>query len=120
MRRLALIRRFWPYVLEYKGKMIIGIVLMVSMVFMDLVQPLPLKILFDNVIGNHELPGILQPVYNAVGSRPLNLLLLVTSSVILLALIDGGITYLGQSRVTNLGQRVVFDMRRDLYSHMQR
>src|SRR5713226_5721064 len=114
---MTLIRRFWPYVMRYKGRAISGIFLMILMVLMDLAQPLPLKILFDNVFGNHPVPDILQPIYTAIGSQPFNLLLLVSAAIVGIAVTDGLVSYLGESRVTNLGQRVVFNMRRDLYAH---
>ncbi len=100
--------------------MVVGVLFMVLMVIMDLVQPLPLKILFDNVFGNRPIPGILQPIYSAIGGRPFNLLILVGVSIVAIAAIDGFVSYLGQNRVTNLGQKVVFNMRRDLYAHIQR
>ena len=96
-----------------------GIFLMVLMVVMDLAQPLPLKLLFDYVIGNQPIPGILQPIYRAIGGTVFNLLVLTSGLVISIAAIDGLVSYWGQSRVTNIGQRVVFDMRRDLYAHLQ-
>lgn len=116
---MDLVRRFGPYVMKYKPRLVIGVFLMVFMVVMDLVQPLPLKILFDNVFGSRPLPGILTPIYSAIGERPFNLLLFVGAAVVAIASIDGFVSYLGQSRITNLGQRVVFNMRRDLYAHMQ-
>lgn len=119
LKQVDLARRFWPYVMEYRRQMVIGVLLMVLMVIMDLVQPLPLKILFDYVIGNQPLPSILQPIYSAIGGQRFNLLVLVGALVITIAATDGSVSYLGQSRVTNLGQRVVFNMRRDLYAHLQ-
>lgn len=119
MKQLDLARRFLPYVMQYWRQMIAGIGLMVLMVLMDLAQPLPLKILFDYVFGTQPLPGFLQPLYAAIGGQRFNLLLLVGALTVGIAAIDGVVSYLGQSRVTNLGQRVVFDMRRDLYAHLQ-
>ncbi len=119
MKQVDLARRFWPYVMEYRRQMIVGVGLMVLMVSMDLAQPLPLKILFDYVFGNQPLPGLLQPVYAAIGGQRFNLLVLVAALTVGIAATDGLVSYLGQSRVTNLGQRVVFNMRRDLYAHLQ-
>jgi ATP-binding cassette, subfamily B, bacterial len=119
LKRMALIRRFWPYVMRYKGKAVSGIILMIFMVMLDLAQPLPLKILIDNVIGNRPIPDFLQPIYSAIGSQPFNLLLLVSATIVGIALVDGLVSYMGESRVTNLGQRVVFNMRSDLYAHLQ-
>src|SRR5712692_1950525 len=116
---MDLARRFWPYVVRYRRQMTTGIFLMVLMVMMDLAQPLPLKLLFDYVIGNQPIPGILQPIYRAIGGTVFNLLVLTSGLVISIAAIDGLVSYWGQSRVTNIGQRVVFDMRRDLYAHLQ-
>jgi subfamily B ATP-binding cassette protein MsbA len=119
MKQVELARRFWPYVIRYRGHMLEGVGLMVLMVLMDLAQPLPLKILFDYVFGSQPLPPILQPVYAAIGGQRFNLLLLVGALAVGIAATDATVSYLGQSRVTNLGQRVVFNMRRDLYAHLQ-
>ncbi len=119
LKQMDLARRFWPYVVRYRRQMTTGIFLMVLMVVMDLAQPLPLKLLFDYVIGNQPIPGILQPIYRAIGGTVFNLLVLTSGLVISIAAIDGLVSYWGQSRVTNIGQRVVFDMRRDLYAHLQ-
>lgn len=119
LKQLDIAKRFWPYVVRYRRQMVVGVLLMALMVVMDLAQPIPLKILFDYVIGSQPIPGILRPVYSAIGGRQFDLLLFVGASVVAISAIDGLVSYLGQSRVTNLGQRVVFNMRLDLYAHLQ-
>ena len=92
---------------------------MVLMVLLDLAQPLPLKLLFDYIIGNQSIPGLLQPIYSAIGGTVFNLLILTSVLVVSIAAVDGIVSYWGQSTVTNVGQRVVFDMRQDLYAYLQ-
>ncbi len=111
-------RRFWPYVMEYRGQIVIGLILMIFMVVLDVVQPLPLKILFDNVIGKHPMPIFLQPVEMILGYDWFNLLIFVCALVIVIAAVDGVVTYLGEIHVKNLGQRVIFNLRCDLYTHI--
>ncbi len=117
MKHRYLMHRFMPYVMAYKGELVIGLVLMLGMVVLDLVQPWPLKILLDNVIGQRRLPKFLQPITG--GLDWFGLLLFVCISVIGIAVLDGTVTYFGESHVKNLGQRVIFNIRRDLYSHIQ-
>ena len=105
--------------MQYRDQVVVGMVLMLLMIVMDVVQPLPLQILFDNVIGNKPLPRILQPVAPLLGHGWFNLLLFVSFAVIGIAAVDGVVSYLGESRVKNLGQQVIFNMRRDLYTHLQ-
>lgn len=120
MKQIEILRRFWPYASQYKGQLTLSSVIMILMVLMNIVAPLPLKVLFDNVIGNKPLPSILVPIYWAIGDNKFNLLILMSSLVVAIGALSAFFRYKGESRVTSVGQKVVFRMRNDLYAHMQR
>lgn len=119
MSRFDLARRFLPYVKNYRGQVAVSISLTLLTVLMSVIKPLPLKILFDNVIGNLPVPSILQPIYAAMGQQRSFLLFFVSASVMGIAALAAVTNYFGESRVKNLGLRILFDLRRDLYTHMQ-
>jgi ATP-binding cassette subfamily B protein len=87
----------------------------------DLLEPWPLKIVFDNVLGSKRLPDWLATlVYSTAGRDKLSILAFVTVSVILIAIVGAISSYFEKYLTTSVAQWVSHDLRRTLYHHIQR
>ncbi len=87
----------------------------------DVLQPWPLKIVLDNVIGHRKSHGWLYKVMtHTVGNDPHHLLLLACAGVMVIALLDAVFSYGDKYLTTSVGQWVTHDLRRNLYAHVQK
>lgn len=86
---------------------------------MDLLEPWPLKVVFDYVIGQKQAPPWLSRWPSLANDR-LALLDAVAIAVIAIAIIGAVSTYTEKYVATSVGQRVMYDLRRTLYHHVQR
>ncbi len=85
-------------------------------------QPWPMKLLVDYGLSGATLPAFLTPLIDATGQArtPYQLVILAAvSSVVLFALNTIASVALGLSWSQG-GQRMVYDLARDLFSHLQR
>jgi ATP-binding cassette, subfamily B, bacterial len=88
---------------------------------MDLLEPWPLKIVFDNVIGSKKMPAFLtRIVEGTVGQNKLAILQFAVLAVILIAVNGAIASYVEKYLTTKVGQRVMHDLRHTLYHHIQR
>jgi len=89
----------------------------------DLLQPWPLKIVFDNVLhakakGAHGwLDGV---IFSLTGGAPLSILKLAALAALTIAVVGALCSYAEKFLTTSVGQWVMHDLRRNLYSHIQR
>ena len=81
----------------------------------ELLKPWPLKIIIDHVLSQKPVPWEFAQTWSAEG-----LLFFACSSLILIYLFSGGLRVLNDYKTILIGQRMVNDLRRDLYSHIQR
>jgi ATP-binding cassette, subfamily B, bacterial len=85
----------------------------------DLLEPWPLKIIFDYVIGSKAMPGWLGAWLPLAGTR-LALLNAAAVAVLVIALVGAASSYAEKFLSTSVGQRVTRDLRHALYHHLQR
>jgi len=86
-----------------------------------LLEPWPLKIVLDNVLQGKGKHGWLDKfIEHAAGTTPRNMLLFACGAVLVIALIDAVCTYSEKYLTTNVGQWVAHDLRRTIYTHVQR
>jgi len=84
----------------------------------DLLEPWPLKVVLDSVIGSKPAPHWLDWIANDPGHRAL--LNLAAASIIGIALLDAVSSYTEKYLSTTIGKRVGYDLRHALYHHVQR
>jgi len=101
----------WPHRLPFLGALVQ--VFLISSV--ELLKPWPLKIIIDNVLGGRPLPWNL-----GAGWSPETLLVYACVALVLIYLLLGGISLLHNYTTISIGQKMVNDLRGDLYSHLQR
>src|SRR5919202_4589847 len=87
----------------------------------DLLEPWPLKVVFDYVFGSKPMPAWLERlVGSTVGTSKFSVLNFAALAVILIAAVSAVSTYAEKYLTTSVGQRVMHDLRHTLYNHIQR
>jgi ATP-binding cassette subfamily B protein len=82
---------------------------------LELLKPWPLKIIIDNVLSDNPLPWGFAPSWSAE-----SVLVLACTGLVVVYLLLGGLRLLNDYTTIRIGQSMVNDLRRDLYSHIQR
>jgi ABC-type multidrug transport system fused ATPase/permease subunit len=97
------------------------LLVLLGQVAMDVLAPWPIKFIFDSVIGHHRIHGALgQVIRTHFGTSKSILLDLIVVVFIFISLLDAFFSYTGNLLLSKVGQRFVFDVRRDLFAHVQR
>jgi subfamily B ATP-binding cassette protein MsbA len=88
----------------------------------DLLEPWPLKVVFDYVFGGKQMPGWLASLINdTLGlTSKYAVLNFAALAVIVIAAVSAVSTYAEKYLTTSVGQRVMHDLRHTLYNHIQR
>ena len=117
-------RPLLPWMLSYmrphRGRVAIIAVLLLVQVVLGALEPWPLKIVIDYVLGQHELPPTLKPTAVALtGGGTFGLLVLFVLAGAALQLIHQVTTAVAVRLQTDTGQRMVYDLRFRLLDHLQ-
>ena len=102
------LKPYWPALL-----LALGQVFLISA--FELVKPWPLKIIIDNILSDNPLPFGLSLSWSGD-----TLLIIACASLILVYLLLGGLRVVSDYTTIRIGQGMVNDLRRDLYSRIQR
>jgi ATP-binding cassette subfamily B protein len=86
----------------------------------DLLEPWPLKIVFDYVFGSKRPPPWLAGIVSWLGTDKFSILNFAVLAVLTIALFGALSSYFEKYLTTSVGQWVMHDLRRVLYSHIQR
>src|SRR5579871_1701077 len=84
----------------------------------SLLEPWPLKVVLDNVLKAKPIQSPL--ITSIAGSSPLAILRFAALVVLAVAIVGALCSYAEKYFTTSVGQWVMHDMRRTLYSHIQR
>jgi len=104
----------------YRGRVAGVGLLMLLQVGLGALEPWPLKIVIDYVLGQHELPEVLRPwALGISGGSTLGLLVLFVLSGVVLQLVHQVASAVGVRLQTDTGQRMVYDLRYRLLEHLQ-
>jgi ATP-binding cassette subfamily B protein/subfamily B ATP-binding cassette protein MsbA len=82
---------------------------------LEILKPWPLKIIIDNILGDHPLPYGFHFNWS-----PDTLLVAACAGLVLVYMLVGGLRVLSEYTTIRIGQGMVNDLRRDLYSRVQR
>ena len=105
----------------YKAWLIFIFLAMLVETIMSLANPWPLKIIIDNVIGNHKLPDWLGWMkHTAFGENGLALAAVAATAVVIIAIIGSIANYINSYFTESIAQYVANDLRRRMYHHLQR
>jgi ATP-binding cassette subfamily B protein/subfamily B ATP-binding cassette protein MsbA len=101
----------WPYRIAF----IFALAQVVFISGLELLKPWPLKIIIDHVLTGDALPW--EP-FSGWSSQIL--LAVACAALVLIYFLAGALRILNDYTTIRIGQNMVNDLRRDLYSHMQR
>ncbi|HYL75527.1 MAG TPA: ABC transporter ATP-binding protein [Bryobacteraceae bacterium] len=105
---------------HWKG-FLIGLLAVGAETIAGLLEPWPLKVVFDNVLRAKKAPDWLSGVVVAIaGEDSIAILRFAALAVILIAVIGAIGTYVEKRTITEVGQRVMHELRRTFYWHIQR
>ncbi len=112
---LTILQRFSPYLYQQKSWLILATVTIITDVLLRILEPLPLKLVFDYVLTENPptLP-LLAPI------SPLWLLTLSAWSILLLTLLRALAAYWSTTSLALVSSRVMTQIREQLYCHLQR
>jgi ABC-type multidrug transport system fused ATPase/permease subunit len=100
------------------------IVVFIAMLFetaMSIAAPWPLKIIIDNVVGEHKLPEFLTWLRDfSFGEHTMGLATVAALGAVVIALIGAVAGYIDNYYTTSVAQYVANDLRHRLYHHLQR
>ncbi len=109
--RNKILKYLWPYRIPF----LIALAQVFLMSGCELLKPWPLKIIIDNVLSAQPVPWGFDGRFSVQ-----TLLLLASISLVVVYVVLGGVTLLNNYTTIKIGQKMVNDMRRDLYEHLQR
>ncbi|MEM5790371.1 MAG: ABC transporter transmembrane domain-containing protein, partial [Syntrophobacteraceae bacterium] len=108
-------RKVLKYLRPYRIPFLIALAQVFLMSGCELLKPWPLKVVIDNVLGGQPLPFGIKGDYSAH-----SILLFSSIGLVIIYIVLGCITVLNNYTTIRIGQKMVNDMRRDLYAHLQR
>jgi ATP-binding cassette subfamily B protein len=108
-------RRVSGYLWPHRGRILgaLGQVCLISA--LGLLKPWPIKLIIDSVLGDQPLPGGL-----GAGLAPGALLLAACVALVVIYAALGAFTVVSNYTTIRIGQRMVRDLRSDLYAHLHR
>jgi ATP-binding cassette, subfamily B, bacterial len=115
----AVTRRLTPYISDRKGAVLLALSASIAHMLLRLLEPWPLKLIFDHVLLGVPLPASLGWLEQWTGDRG-TLLLVLVGSISLIALLSGLLYYWQNVVSSHLGQQVVAGLRLDLFGHFTR
>jgi ABC-type multidrug transport system fused ATPase/permease subunit len=127
VRQLTLFRAFGflsdlpkilPYLRPYRRLAGASVAMAAFSVLVGLLAPWPLAILIDSVLQNKPLPGVLQPFIGGWGRE--SILLFAVLGGLSLTALENGVSVVNEYVNTKLDQRMVLDLRSDMFKHAQR
>ncbi len=109
----------------HKKALVFGLLAVVGETIADLLEPWPLKIVLDNVLKphpkSHPVHGWLNDlIATIVGTDRLSIIRFAAFAVVAIAIVGALCSYAEKYLTTSVGQWVMHDLRRTLYSHIQR
>lgn len=111
---------FGKHLRKRKKRMIMAALFGIGYILMRLLEPWPLKLIFDNVLLGRPLPEPLAAILPDAGEGTLGLLYILVASIVAIGLLGGFFYYSHRVLGAALGQGVAADLRLELYDHIQR
>lgn len=108
--------RTLPYLKPHKAMVAVSMLLMVVAAGVALLEPWPLAVLVDSVLGDQPLPGPFETIPDNVAVR----VGFVMALMLGVTLATGAVGALGDYVNTKIDMRMVLDFRSQLFQHVQR
>lgn len=115
-----LFRRMGPHLRPHRGKMILGSFAMIGVALAEVARPWPLKIVFDGILLPQESPDPVTSWLTGTFGSGDGLLAASALAILAIALISGATGFAQAYLIAAVGQKVVAQIRLDLYRHIHR
>ncbi len=116
---LHMAARFTPYVRKRRGRLALALACTLGYTLMGLLEPWPMKLIFDNVLLERPISAFLAPVLTHVAADRFHLLYVLVTAIVLIAVARSILYFYRGLLKASVGQQAVADIRLDLYSHIQ-
>jgi ATP-binding cassette subfamily B protein len=118
-------KRHWsivPLLRPYRVTFLLAFIAAIAEAVANLLDPWPLKIVLDDVVQSHKQRGgwLNEFVHDFAGHDKLAVIKFAALAVLAIAVFGAIASYAEKSLTTTTGQWVMHDLRRTLYSHIQR
>jgi len=116
---LRVASRFSPWLRQQRWLIIQALITLLLATCMRLLEPWPLAFIIDDLLRQHgnRIPSKLDVLLPNLSLE--NLLLMCSGSVILIAAIKAGLSYLSTIGLAIAGSRIISAARRELFNHLQ-
>lgn len=105
--------------LESKWSLIASGLCMIGFSLMELLSPWPLKIVFDHILLNKNLPDSLGWMNSLLAQGRLAAIVWLSLSIVVIAAFRGGFAYLHSFITSRIGYEMVYRLRMELFAHLQ-
>jgi ATP-binding cassette, subfamily B, bacterial len=103
------------YLRPYRLPFVFALAQLLLITAFELLKPWPLKIIIDHVLSEKPVPWGFAQSWSSE-----TFLWIACGGLILIYIVSGGLRVLHDYTTITIGQRMVNDLRRDLYNHIQR
>jgi ATP-binding cassette subfamily B protein len=111
-------RYFWPHIRQFRALIVGSFLALVAEVTLRLLEPWPLKFVFDHLIGQRHAP--LKPLPRVLaGQDPVALLSFAALAVVVFICLRALASYWETIGFAKLGNRALTKVRNQLYRHVQ-
>lgn len=114
-----ILKRFSPYIRKQQSLIIAAMLALFSEIGLRLLEPLPLKFIFDEIFAQQAAGEISHPIFFGATLDTRSLILLSAVSIIGLAIARGMTAYWSTIGFALAGNRVLTEVRSALYNHLQ-
>ena len=111
---------FRRFLRPYRLPLGVGAVLVVTGIVAGLAQPWPLKVIIDGAITHKRQHNWLAQLIQGSARRPDSIVLRSLAALVILVVVSAVLEFLSDYLMSGAGQRVMMDIRNELFAHLQR
>src|SRR5262249_29185035 len=116
--KLRLVRRLLN---PYRGWLLLILIAMLVETAMSIAAPWPLNVILDNVVGTHRPPEWLKALHiSPLRGDKMELAAVAAIGTLLIALLSAVASYVENYFTESAAQWVAYDLRNQVYNHLQR
>ena len=116
---ISVLRVLRPYLGRHRRALTLAGLAMIGEVLAGLASPWPLKYIFDSVLFEHTRGGQ-RGLRTSLSGHTLVFLVALLAASVVIALLNGICSYVDDRNTDVVGQEAIYDLRRALFSHLQR
>ncbi len=117
---VRLFRRMGPHLRPHRRKLALGFLAMIAVAVAEVLRPWPLKVVFDGILLPQPQPDPVTGWMIATFGAGDGLLAASAGAILAIALVAGAAGFAQAYLIAAVGQKVVAEIRLDLYRHVQR